>query len=83
MKKSSNKEKDKAHIVPFRGAKLNKSEANQTGFAIVAGIVGIILALTIFGKDNKFYSLILVGLFSGIGFFGYGFLSKNNKRDKT
>ena len=83
MKKSSNKEKDEAHIVPFRGAKLNKREANQTGFAVVAGIVGIILALIIFGKDNKLYSLILVGLFSGLGFFGYGFLSKNNKRDKT
>ncbi len=83
MKKSTSKEKKEGYVVPFRGAKLNKHEANQTGFALIAGIIGIILALTIFGKDNKLYSLILIGLFSGIGFFGYGFLSKNKKQKKT
>ena len=74
--------KDK-YIVPFKGAKLDKHEANQIGFGIIAGLIGIVLALILFGRDHEIYSLILIGLFSCVGFFGYGFLKKNKKAKKT
>ena len=45
--------------------------------------VPIVLALMIFGKDHKLYSMIMVGLFSGVGFFGYGFLKKIKETKKT
>jgi uncharacterized membrane protein HdeD (DUF308 family) len=71
MRQHKKRNQDDKVIVSFKWAKLNKNEANQTGIAIFSGIIGIILSLIIFGKDQKFYSLIMVGIFTGIGFFGY------------
>jgi len=78
------KEKDSdEYFVPFKGAKLKKDEANQAGVGIIAGIIGIVMAMMFFGTDHKLYSLILVGIFVGVGFFGYGYLRKVIKSKKT
>jgi len=78
------KEKDKDnYVVPFKGAKLKKAEANQAGFGIIAGIIGAVLALMVFGTENKIYSLLIVCVFAGVGFFGYGFIRKSKTIKKT
>ena len=71
------------YFLPFKGAKLNKGEANQTGFGIIAGLIGIALPLMIFGTDHKFYSLMLVIVFAVLGYFGYGYVKKRKKAKKT
>jgi len=78
-----NQKKNNEYFVNFRGAKLKKHEANQVGFGLIAGIIGTILALILFEQDQKLYSLSLVVLFSGFGFWGYRFVRMKNKSKKT
>jgi uncharacterized membrane protein len=75
-----NQKEKNEYIVPFKGAKLNKREANQTGFGIIAGVVGMVAAFTVFGTSHKLYSIILVGLFAVIGFLGYGYFQKRKRK---
>lgn len=75
--------KKNEYIVPFKGAKLSKSEANKAGFGILTGFIGIIIALVLFGTSHKFYSIILVGIFAGVGFLGFGYLRKRKSTKKT
>ena len=63
-------------VVPFKGGKLNKDQANKTGVAIIFGIIGILISLAFFGKDHRFYSFILGGIFAAVGFFGFNFYKK-------
>jgi uncharacterized membrane protein len=51
--------------------KLNRSAANQTGFGIIAGLIGIAIAVTIFGFEHKLLSLIIVGVYAGFRFYVY------------
>lgn len=71
------------NIVPFKGAKLNNFTANQAGVGIFGGIIGVLFALIIFGTDHKIYSLIIVCIFAGLGFFGYGFLKQLKIQKRT
>ena len=70
------------YFIYCRGARLNKKEAKQTGFSVIFGFIGIILAFFIFGAENKLYSLILISVFVVMGFFGYGHIIKitNSKK---
>jgi len=74
--KSNQKNKNDSNVYYFRGAKLNESEASQTFCAILFGIIGIIVALALFGKENKIYSLVTIGIFTISGFVGYKYFSK-------
>jgi len=75
MNKYSENRKDEL-VVPFRGGKLNKDQAKQTGIAIIFGIIGIVVSLTIFGKDQRLLSLILIGFCAAVGFLGAKFIKK-------
>lgn len=77
--KSKQFKKKETKVYYFRGAKLNRSQAEQTSCAILFGIIGIIVAIAIFGTDNRLYSLITIGGFTVCGFLGYKYLSKRNK----
>jgi prolipoprotein diacylglyceryltransferase len=71
------------YVVPFKGAKVNRDKANQAGFGIIGGFIGVVLSLIIFGADHKSYSLILAGAFAGLGLFGYAYLRRIKKSKKT
>ena len=77
-----NEKRQDKYFIYFRGARLNKKEAKQTGFSIIFGFIGIVLAFFIFGVENKIWSLLLISFFVGIGFFGYGHIIKfvNSKK---
>ena len=67
------KNKDDDYIVDFKGAKLNKKEANRVGLGIIFGFVGIILGFIVLGPERK--CLILFAAFF-LSLFGYIFLGK-------
>jgi hypothetical protein len=74
--RSGKKNKNDANVYYFRGAKLNKSEASQTFCAILFGVIGIIVAIAIFGTERKISSLVTIGVFTICGFVGYKYFSK-------
>lgn len=57
------------YITNFIGAKLKRREENQAGFSILSGIVGILIAILIFGSDKKLYNVILSCIFAGFGLY--------------
>ena len=63
-----NKEKDD-YIVPFKGAKLSKREANKVGLSIIFGIIGIVVSLATIGTNNKTIGFIIVAAFALFGYF--------------
>jgi hypothetical protein len=67
------KNKDDDYIVVFKGAKLNKKEANRVGLGIIFGIIGIIVGLIVLGPDRKY--LILFTAFC-LSLFGYVYLGR-------
>jgi|GEM_PF-3094746 len=78
-----NQKDNDEYFVLFKGAKLNRNQATQTGFGIIAGLIGFALCLIIFGTNHKLYSLILITIFAGIGFFGHGYVKEIKKSRKT
>jgi hypothetical protein len=59
----SKKEKDDDYIIDFKGAKLNKRQANSVGFAIIFGILGsLVLLCTPIAKNKAISGCILIVL---------------------
>jgi hypothetical protein len=75
MRKNA-KNRDDELIVHFRGEKLNKDQTKQTGIAIIIGIIGVAISFFIFGKEQRLFSLILIGYCTAIGFLGFRFIEK-------
>ena len=70
------KKKNNDYIVPFKGAKLSKKDANKTGITILVSILGIFLSFLI--TDNEILRIVIVFLSAAIGYFIIGnFLFKD------
>ena len=55
----SGKAKDD-YVVLFKGAKLNRSQANRLGFSIICGFVATIVLVPTIGDNNPLITKILV-----------------------
>jgi hypothetical protein len=55
----SAKEKDDS-VVPFKGAKLNRRQANRIGFSLICGFVAAIVLVPTIGDNNPLVTKVLV-----------------------
>lgn len=60
--------KDDDYIVNFKGANLNKKEANRVGLGIILGFLGLIFGFIILGPERKHLILISALCLSLIGY---------------
>lgn len=67
----SRKEKDD-YVIPFKGAKLNRSQANRIGFAIICGFVAVIVLVPTIGETTPLLTKVLVISAFVLGFMLYG-----------
>jgi hypothetical protein len=70
------KKNDKDYIVIFKGAKLNKRQANQVGLALICGFLAAIVVVPTIGKENPIISKAIVVLFAMAAFFASRALKK-------
>lgn len=63
------KEKDD-YIVPFKGAKLSKKEANKVGIAIIFSYIGAVIIYFVFGIENKTGVFLICLALAFVGYFG-------------
>ena len=55
--------------VGFQGAHLGNLEANRVGFALIFGILGIVITETTIGTPNKYISFALAFTIAAIGYY--------------
>ena len=61
--------KDSERKVGFQGAHLSNIEANRVGFALICGILGIIIIETRIGTPNKYISFGCTLIIAAIGYY--------------
>lgn len=60
-------------MVDFKGAKINKREANRVGLGVILGFMGLIVGFIVLGPERK--HLILIAALC-LSFFGYIYLGR-------
>jgi hypothetical protein len=79
----SKKKENNNYVVPFKGAKLSKLEANKVGVAIIFGIVGAFIASINPFMKGKFTGLLIISISAGVGYFLIGnMIFKDKKNSK-
>jgi hypothetical protein len=60
------------YIVPFKGAKLSKRDANKIGLGLALGFAGAVISVLLFGSGNRRVAVIFVLVFAAFGYFFIG-----------
>jgi hypothetical protein len=63
---------DDDYLVLFKGAKLQKREANKVGLGIIFGIAGMLLTNLIPIAKGNFFNYAVIFIFAAIGYFVIG-----------
>jgi hypothetical protein len=66
------KKKNNEHYVYFRGARLNKSQANNVGVGIIFGVIGAFFSLLLPFEDQNIASYLTILVFAFLGYFFIG-----------
>ena len=61
--------KDSERKVGFQGAHLSNLEANRVGFALICGIIGILIIETTIGTPNKYFSFGSALIIAATGYY--------------
>jgi hypothetical protein len=73
--------KDNDYYVNFRGAKLNRLQANRAGVGIFFGIIGIVLTIFLPFKEQKIINFVIILIFALFGYFIVGPKVFKERRD--
>jgi hypothetical protein len=60
------------YIVPFKGAKLSKREANKIGLGLAFGFAGAMISVLLVGSGGKMAAAIFILVFAAFGYFFVG-----------
>jgi cell division protein FtsW (lipid II flippase) len=69
MKELKGENNNDDYVVDFKGAKLNKREANRVGLSIIFGFIGILITFFLPYELNSKVNYLTILMFIFIGYF--------------
>jgi hypothetical protein len=66
-----NEKQEGQRVIPFKGAKVSKREANRIGLGLLCGFAGAMLSF-LFGSGGKTAAVIFIVVFVAFGYFFLG-----------